>query len=316
MKNKQILVTGGTGLLGRSVIQILKQKGYRVTAIDLFKRDIKGVEVIQGDFANRDLVHELLKDTDAVIHLAAMLGVDNCRLHPDQVIKVNYENTKTFIDECLEHKVKRFVFTSSSEIYGNSKEIPYREESTPSPLSVYGKSKVLVEEYLKTVQKKSKMTVGITRLFNVYGFNQRMTFVVPLMLDAAFRNKPLSIFGDGEQVRCFTYVDDAANAIVKLIEYDKTPFEIINIGRKKEYTITQLAKLVLKYIPDSRSKIQYLPYGSKNVREENLEIRRRVPLVEKAKRLLHFEAKTSLEAGLKKIIKEWQPYYEKGWMRA
>ena len=94
MKNKQILVTGGTGLLGRSVIQILKQKGYRVTAIDLFKRDIKGVEVIQGDFANRHLVHELLKDTDAVIHLAAMLGVDNCRLHPDQVIKVNYENTK------------------------------------------------------------------------------------------------------------------------------------------------------------------------------------------------------------------------------
>lgn len=316
MISKRILVTGGTGLLGRSVIQILKKKDYKVTAIDLFKREIKGVEVIQGDFANKHLMHELLKDTDAVIHLAAMLGVDDCRLHPDQVIKVNYENTKTFIDECIEHKVKRFIFTSSSEIYGNSKIIPYREDSFPTPVSVYGKSKVMIEEYLKKVQKKSLLKVGIARLFNVYGFNQRMTFVVPLMLDAAFRNKPLSIFGDGKQVRCFTFVDDAAEALVKFLEYDKTPFEIINIGRKKEYTITELAKLVLKYIPSSTSKIQYLPYGSKNVRDENLEIRRRVPSVEKAKKLLRFEASTSLENGLKKIIKEWQPYYEKGWMRA
>ena len=251
-----------------------------------------------------------LKDIDVVIHLAAMLGVDQCRLHPKEVIKVNYKDTKNLVDLCLKHKIKKFIFTSSSEVYGDSKEIPYKENARLTPVSVYGKSKVLVEKYLEKVQKKSKVKIGIARLFNIYGFNQRPVFVVPILINLAFQNKPLKIFGDGEQIRSFTYIEDGALGIYKFMLYEKNPYEIINIGRNVEYSIKKVAEIILKNLPKSKSKIKLIPYGSKGIRQKSLEIKRRVPSVEKAKNLLQFEAKTSLEEGLKKIIKSWKNFYK------
>lgn len=307
---KKILVTGASGLIGRSLISLLLKKGYKVIGIDVFKRDIKGIEFIQGDFANLVLMDLVLKKVDTVFHLAAMLGVDQCRLHPDEVIKVNYEDTKNFINLCIKHKVKKFIFTSSSEIYGNSKSIPYKETAKPTPVSVYGRSKVLVENYLKKISKKSKINIVVTRLFNVYGFNQRPVFVVPIFINLAFQNKPLSIFGDGKQIRCFTYVDDCVLGLYMAMRSKKIKFEILNIGRSHEYSVKQVAELVLKFLPESKSKIKLVPYGSKGVREKNLEIERRIPSVEKAKKLIGFEAKTSLEVGLRKIISQWKKYYK------
>lgn len=310
IKYKNILVTGASGLIGRGLISLLVKKGYNVTAIDIYKRDIENVKFIQGDFANINLMKIALKDIDVVIHLAAMLGVDQCRLHPKEVIKVNYKDTKSLIDLCIKNKVKKFIFTSSSEVYGDSKIIPYKEEAKLTPVSVYGKSKVLVEKYLSKVQKKSKIKIGIARLFNIYGFNQRPVFVVPILINLAFQNKPLKIFGDGEQIRSFTYIDDGVLGIFKLMLYENKRFEIINIGRNIEYSIKKVAEIILKNLPKSKSRIKLIPYGSKGVRQKSLEIKRRVPSVEKAYKLLDFEAKTSLEEGLRKIIKKWKNFYK------
>jgi len=311
MSYKKILVTGSSGLLGRSLIKLLLKKGYTVVALDIFKRNIKGAHFIQGDFANSNLMNIILKDIDVVFHLAAMLGVDQCQLHPENVIKVNYKDTKNLIDLCVKHGIKKFIFTSSSEIYGNSKNVPYKETAVPTPVSVYGKSKVLVERYLKKISNKSKIKVGISRLFNVYGFNQRPMFVIPILINLAFQNKPLTLFGDGKQIRCFTYVEDAALGLYKIMEYDKTPYEIFNIGRSHEYNVKDVAKIILNNIPSSKSKIKYVPYGKEGVRQKKLEIRRRVPSVEKARKILNFDAKTTLEKGLNKIIAEWKDYYNK-----
>lgn len=307
---KNILVTGASGLIGRSLISLLVKKGYNVTAIDIFKRDIEYVKFIQGDFANSNLMNVVLKEIDVVIHLAAMLGVDQCRLHPKEVIKVNYKDTKNLIDLCVKNKIKKFIFTSSSEVYGDSKDVPYKETAKLTPVSVYGQSKVLVEKYLEKVQTKSKIKIGIARLFNIYGFNQRPVFVVPILINLAFQNKPLKIFGDGEQIRSFTYIDDGVLGIFKLMLYENKPFEIINIGRNIEYSIKKVAEIILKNLPKSKSKIKLIPYGSKGVRQKSLEIKRRVPSVEKANKLLDFKAKISLEEGLSKIIKKWKYFYK------
>ncbi|PIR80236.1 MAG: NAD-dependent dehydratase [Candidatus Levybacteria bacterium CG10_big_fil_rev_8_21_14_0_10_35_13] len=301
MKLKKVLVTGGAGLLGKSIIPLLLKKHYSVVALDINESKIPKVKFIKGNFNDKEMINKLLKDMDVVIHLAAMLGVDECRLSPEKVMKVNYQDTKTLIESCISNNVKKFIFTSSSEVYGNSLSIPYREDNLTTPVSTYGKSKVMVEEYLKEVANNSKMKVGIVRLFNVYGYYQRKSFVVPMFIEAALKDKPLIIFGDGTQTRSFTYVTDAARGIIKFLDYDGR-YEIVNIGRNKEYTVNDLARVIFKNLPNSKSIIKYVKYGSKNVRDISLEIKRRVPSVEKAKNLFNFSAKTSLEDGVREIV--------------
>lgn len=304
MKYKKTVITGGGGLLGRSVIPKLLRKGHEITVVDLNIHDVsKKIKYIKGSFSDEKLMSSLLKKTDSVFHFAAILGVDNCRLNPQQVMKVNYEDTKILIDLCLKTGIKKFIFSSSSEVYGNSPKVPYKEGHKLTPVSAYGKSKAMVEDYLASVHKNG-LKVGISRLFNVYGYHQRKDFVVPIFIEACFKNMPIKIYGDGEQIRCFTYVSDAAEGIVKLFEYDDSFFEIVNIGRRQEYKIKDLAEIIIRKMPNSKSRIKYLAHGSKNVRHVSLEIRRRVPHIEKAKKLLNFVASTSLEDGIDKIVKE------------
>ena len=302
MKYKNILVTGGAGFLATHLIPKLIKEGHDVTVITRHKPKINNLKHIQADFSDEKRMATLLKKTDVVFHLAAMVGVDRCRLNPEEVMKTNYEDTKKFINLCVKMKIKKFMFTSSSEVYGNSIDIPYKEDGKLEPVSTYGKTKVFVEKYLKDTTNESSMQVGIVRLFNVYGPYQRKSFVVPIFIDLALNNKNLTILGDGKQIRCFTYVSDATKGIIKLFKYDKSNYEIINIGCKQKYTINDVAKIVLKCIPKSQSRIEYKEYGKDGIREAFLEIIRRIPCVEKAKKLFNFEAKTTLKEGVNLMV--------------
>lgn len=302
---KKVLVTGGAGLVGRHLVPLLVKKGYQVTVLDQFKYVYPKVKFVQADFSNSSIVTPLLKQCDLVIHLAAMIGVDNCRLNPEKVVEINNKNTKKFFQDCLNCGVKKILFSSSSEVYGNSQEVPFREDGNLSPYSVYGKNKMLIEKYLYDIQQKSNLKVGIVRLFNVYGPGQKETFVVPIFINNCLCDKPIIVHGNGKQIRCFTYVVDAVIGIEKLCEYDKSPFEIINIGRSHEYTMMDLAIAVKKAIPYSKSKIILMPYGQEGIRSSAMEVMRRVPSTEKAKRLLDFEASTSLENGIMETIQHY-----------
>ncbi len=304
MREKKILITGGSGFIGTHISKkLLSQGGYALTIVDVVPPRVEGVTFINSAFSNLEQVGEALADTDIVIHLAAMVGVDNCRNNPDLVKKINYLDTKKFIDFCVEKKIKRFIFSSSSEIYGNSNRIPYTEADRPEPISLYAKLKLEIEDYLKT--KSTLMSVGIVRFFNVYGPMQRGDFVVSSFLKAAFNNQPITIFGSGSQTRCFTYVTDATEGLVRLMEYGGSKFEIVNIGNKKEISIKDLAILILNLVPGTKSEITFQNYEQNGVRESFLEIDRRVPAVEKAKILLNFEAKKDLQFGLEQIIKNY-----------
>ena len=299
----KILITGGSGFLGRHVCQLLKSRGYFVTVVDKVPLREKEVQFYSTEFSNQATMVPLLKQSDAVIHLAAMVGVDNCRLHPKEVMKINYTDSIKLIDTSIDCKVKKFVFSSSSEVYGNSREVPFREDSELKPNSLYGKTKIMVEEYLKVVNRNNpEFHVGIVRLFNIYGPGQRGDFVIPKLIKLAQENRPITIYGDGKQTRCFTFVKDASEGLVKLLEYEDTSFETVNIGSIAQYTISDLAGKILELLSRSKSEIVYQPYGKKGVREEFLEIQKRIPATGKSNRILGFEAKTRLDEGLKSMI--------------
>ena len=304
MREKKVLITGGSGFIGTHISKkLLSRGGYALTIVDVVPPKVEGVIFVNSVFSDFEKVATALTDTDIVIHLAAMVGVDNCRNNPELVRKINYSDTKKFIDFCIEKKIKRFIFSSSSEIYGNSHRIPYVEVDRPEPISLYAKLKLEIEDYLKT--KSTLMSIGIVRFFNVYGPMQRGDFVVSSFLKAAFDSQPIIIFGSGSQTRCFTYVTDAVEGLVRLMEYEGSKFEIVNIGNAKETSIKDLASLILDLVPGTKSEIAFQDYEQNGVRESFLEIDRRVPAVEKAKTLLNFEAKNDLQSGLEQIIKNY-----------
>ncbi|OGE87879.1 MAG: hypothetical protein A3J07_04185 [Candidatus Doudnabacteria bacterium RIFCSPLOWO2_02_FULL_49_13] len=307
MENKKrAVITGGSGFIGTHLTRKLLEIGtYDIVIIDLVPPKVDGVQFVHAEIADLEKIKPYLSDSDVVIHLAAMIGVDNCRNNPEKVRQVNYEDTKNLIDFCAANNVKRFIFSSSSEIYGNSTEIPYREDGIPQPISVYAQCKLQIENYLKT--KAENMSVGIVRFFNVYGPGQKDSFVVSIFLKAALNHEPINIFGAGNQTRCFTYVGDAASGVARLVEYDQTPYEIVNIGNPNELSIKDVAELVLKKISQSKSVINYKTYGAGEVRDVSLEIDRRVPSIEKARDLLGFEAKTNLSDGMSLILQAYAP---------
>lgn len=320
LKKEHILITGGSGLIGTYLTkELLKTRKYQITIVDKrslkgnFQEEltrfpykitprVKGIRFVKSDFSNIKIMLPLLKKADYLFHLAAMVGVDNCRLNPKEVIKVNLTDTKKLIDWCVRSKIKKIIFASSSEIYGNSKELPFGENNKPSPISDYAKCKLKIEKYLKKVQEKSSMKVGIVRFFNVYGPGQK-DMVIPIFIDAASKNEPLTVLGDGNQTRTFMYAEDAARGIHKIFNFD-SDYEIFNIGSEDEIKIKDLAKIILKLFPLSTSKIVFVPYGGK-FRDKELEIYRRVPSLDKAKHLLKFKAKNTLEQGIKKYLTEY-----------
>lgn len=309
LKKKHVLITGGSGLVGINLTKLLLSKNrYKITVVDLVPPKNKGINFIKADFANAKIMLPLLKRTDYLIHLAAMVGVDNCRLHPKKVYQVNYINTKKIIDWAIKSGIKKIVFSSSSEVYGNSKAIPFKEDTTLFPISDYAKYKLLIEQYLKKMTQKNGFKVSIIRFFNVYGPGQK-DMVIPLFADSAAKDKPLTVLGDGTQTRCFIYVEDAALGLYKTLIYNKSNYEIFNIGGEQEIKIKDLAKLILEKNPTSKSKIVYVPYGGK-YRDKKLEIYRRVPDIRKAKSLLAFKTKVDLKQGIKKLEQGVESPYE------
>lgn len=308
--HSKIVVTGGSGFIGSGLVKKLYELGFQnIIVVDVVPPKIDYCDFVEADFDNTKAMINVVKGAKCVFHLAAMIGVDNCRLHPDQVNEVNNINTKKFIDLCLKQNVERFIFSSSSEVYGNSTNIPYREDAVLQPISMYAKCKLEIEKYLANLPSKSEMSVGIIRFFNVYGPHQKSSFVIPIFAEKILHNQPVAIYGDGSQTRCFTYIDDAVDGIIKVFQYFQSNYEIFNIGNSKEYSVNELVKLLKTIVPNSKSEIVYQDYGN-NSREVELEILRRVPSTIKASHLIHFEATTSLENGLLQVINQMKLEYE------
>ena len=183
----KIIITGGSGFIGSHLAAQLK-KEHNVTIFDV-KKNVSDIDFIEGDVTNLDSVKNSITDCDLVIHLAASLGVVNVERDPVQTLDINLGGTKNVLEACRTNNIKKIIFSSSSEVYGEPAKIPIKENDPITPITTYGISKLASEEYIKSYSKSYGMQYTIFRLFNVYGAMQDTQWVLPAFVDKAISNK-------------------------------------------------------------------------------------------------------------------------------
>ena len=296
----KIIITGGSGFIGSHLAAQLK-KEHNVTIFDV-KKNVSDIDFIEGDVTNLDSVKNSITDCDLVIHLAASLGVVNVERDPVQTLNINLGGTKNVLEACRINNIKKIIFSSSSEIYGEPTKIPIKENDPITPITTYGISKLASEEYIKSYSKSYGMQYTIFRLFNVYGAMQDTQWVLPAFVDEAISNKPINVHSDGSQVRAFCYVSDIANALESALKTANG--EIINIGNDTDpISIKELAEKIIS-LTNSQSEIKFVPFEESN--RNRTEIMKRIPDINKAKKILNYSPKITLDEGIEKVAKHRQ----------
>jgi len=315
----RVLVTGGAGFIGSHLCDELLRLGHEVTIIDdLSTGRMENIEHLRGHpsfhfaietITNESVMDRLVYDCDVIYHLAAAVGVELIVNHPVKVIERNILGTEGVLKVADRYK-KKILIASTSEIYGKSERVPFKEDDdrllgpTSKSRWSYSSSKA-VDEFLGLAYwKEKKLPVIICRFFNTIGPRQTGQYgmVVPRFVQRALSGEPLTVYGDGEQSRCFTYVTDVIGAIVKLIELPDAVGEIFNVGSEAEITINALAEKVLQ-VTDSGSEIVHLPY--ERAYESGFEdMRRRVPDLSKIKNAIGYTPKVSLDEMLHRIAED------------
>lgn len=308
------LVTGGAGFIGSHLCETLVGRGDKVFVLDDLStgrfeniEHLGDVETIVDTTMNQEIVRDLVREVDVVYHLAATVGVNLVVNHPIQTIVNNIRGTETVLEETCRYRRKLLV-TSTSEVYGKgSKEIFSEEDDRvigPTHLTrwCYAASKEIDEFLALAYWREKRHPVVVVRLFNTVGPRQtgRYGMVIPNLVRQALANEPLTVFGDGKQSRCFTYVGDVVPALVKLMDSAQCNGEVFNIGSRMRVTIEDLAKMIIERT-GSTSELRYIPY-SEAYGEGYEDMRHREPNLEKIKRAIGYEPQTSLEQLLDKVI--------------
>ena len=315
------LITGGAGFIGSHLAEELLNNGHQVFLIDDLStgsidniehlKNHKGFSYTIDTILNAPVLAELIDKCDVVFHMAAAVGVMLIVESPVRTIETNIKGTEAVLMHANKKK-KKVIIASTSEVYGKSDQKTFKEDGdlilgpTTKGRWSYACSKAIDEFLALAYWKEKKLPVVITRLFNVVGPRQtgRYGMVIPRLVKQALQNKPITVFGDGKQSRCFTHVKDAVDAIIKLSATEKAIGEVINLGNDKEIPIEELAKKI-KEAARSKSEIRYIPYSE--AYEEGFEdMRRRVPDLAKIKKLIGYKSKYSLD----NIIKDVIEYYK------
>ena len=296
----KILITGIAGMIGSHLADALISQGHGVVGIDNLSTGKKANINPKADFYHLDIrdfkkIKPLFQDIDYVFHLAAVPSVPRSIEDPVDTSSVNILGTVNVFKAAVDAKVKRIIFISSSAVYGNQETIPFKEDMKPDPMSPYGLQKFIGEQTVKLFVALYKVPIICLRYFNVYGpridFNSDYSLVIGKFLKLNAQNKPLTIFGDGEQTRGFCYVDDVVAATVKAVKSKKLKGgEVINISSSESYSVNYLAKLI-------GGKVQHLPQRTGDVLHAKADIAL-------AKDLLSWQPKVSFAEGLKRTI-QW-----------
>lgn len=293
----KILITGGSGFIGSHLAERLFQLGHEVTVYDIQKYSHrKGIKFINADIRDFNTLNESIKGHNIVCHLAAMLGVVACINDRESVHSINIEGTQNVINSCIQNKVENLLFASSSEVYGEGHHLnKLSEENILNPKSYYGISKMMSEIDMKSFSENTGAKSTVLRYCNVYGDRQRKEFVIPVFLDKVLNDKPLTICGDGKQIRSFTYVDDAVNGTVRALFREDNNFSIFNIGSNEPIEIRELASKIIKL--HGKGEIEFVSF-EKIKRDKQYEVLIRIPSIEKAQREIGYNPTTRLEEGL------------------
>jgi UDP-glucose 4-epimerase len=297
----KILITGGAGFIGSHLTDRLVADGNHVTVLDNLSTGRKEyllahlggdkVEFIEGSILDLPLLDKLINESDYVFHLAAAVGVFNIVNHPLDSLKTNIRGTENVLESALNYSKPVFI-TSSSEVYGKNTSDSLRESDdriTGTPVKLrwsYSEAKAIDESLAYAYWVEKQLETRIVRLFNTVGPRQLGAYgmVVPRFVQAALKNEPITVYGTGEQTRCFGHVYDAIDAMVRISLAPNTIGKVINVGNNFEISINDLAKKVIAQT-NSKSEIVYVPYDQA-YGEGFEDMERRVPNIELIKSLV------------------------------
>lgn len=314
----RILVTGVAGFIGSNLAKQLLREGYGVIGIDNFSHGCvsnmsdfclnSNFCFIEGDLRKRETLNV---NCDIVVHLASQKIPRYTNAF--NTLDDNNMMIKNIIDKCRKDKIK-LVFSSTSDVYGKNKNIPFNEESdlvlgnTKVKRWAYAVSKIYSEHYIIANHEEFGLDYTIMRFFGSYGQNQNTTWwggAQSVFIQNILEDKKIEIHGDGSQTRTFSYIDDTVDGIIKCMFSDKAKNEIFNIAGEanEEISVLNLGNLIWKLMRgESSADIKYIPYSAFGNYED---VKRRVPDISKIKNLLYYNPKYSLEEGIRKTIK-WQ----------
>ena len=312
---KTILITGGAGFIGSHLVDhLLADGGWQVTVVDDFndfyepaiKRENVAehlsnpqFRIIEADIRDAPALEQAFTNTryDCVVHLAARAGVQPSLKQPRLYVETNVNGTLNLLELARAHQVKHVVFGSSSSVYGVNPKVPFSEDDPIfNPISPYAATKAAGELLCHTYSHLYDMRIVCLRFFTVYGARQRPDLVIHKFAKLISAREPIPVFGDGTTRRDYTYIDDIIAGVRGAIDYDKSDYEIINLGESRTVELRELISL-LESALDQPAEIDWQPSQPGDVPQTFAD-------VSKARKLLGYNPRTAIEDGIRRFV-EW-----------
>src|SRR5262245_38739780 len=309
-----VLITGGAGFIGSHLVdRLVKDGGYRVTVLDNFndfydpaikRRNIsahlkqKNYELVEGDIADSNMVNNVFRDKkfDCVVHLAARAGVRPSLENPLGYENTNVRGTYVLLEAARNNGVKKFIFGSSSSVYGTNSRVPFSEDDPISnPISPYAATKIAGEAACHAYSHLYEMKVICLRFFTVYGARQRPDLAIHKFARLISQERPIPMFGDGTTRRDYTYIDDIISGLLAALKFEASNFEIFNLGESQTVELRELVALLEKAL-GKVAAIDYQPLQAGDVPVTYADI-------SKARTLLGYAPLTQIEEGIERFVK-------------
>ena len=297
------LVTGGAGFIGSNLVRALVERGDEVRVLDNFstgyRENLEGldVELVEGELRSYERVHAAVRGSELVFHLGAMGSVPRSVQDPLTSSAVNVEGTLNVLLAARDEGVRRVVFSSSTSVYGSTRTLPTSESEPPDPISPYGVAKLAAERYCISFSRVYESFESVVlRYFNVFGPRQsphsQYAAVVPLFLEAIARGRPITIFGDGEQARDFTYVTNVIDATLHAGDAPGATGRIFNIGAGAPASVNRLAETIGELLGKPVEKL-FAPRRAGDIRDSWADI-------SAAREVFGWDPSVGLEDGLRR----------------
>ena len=313
---KRALVTGGAGCVGSNLVVELLRRSWQVRALDDFSagkhEHLKGIssdrfELREGDIRNLQVCEQACRDMEYVFHQAAIRSVSRSMDDPQATNEVNVRGTLNMLQAAQKAGVRRFVYASSSSVYGDATQLPQEETQRPQPVSPYAVSKLAGENYCLAFAKTTKLETVSLRYFNVYGPNQdpesKYSLLIPAFLAQAGRGEPFEVHGDGLQARDFSFVGDVVAANLLAAQTPNVSGEIFNVAGGKSISVLDVAQAIVNIIGKDP--------GKRHTDRRPGDVRTTWASIERARKLLGFEPSVDFEEGLRRSVEYFR---STGWL--